>query len=158
MKHIFDLSNESNTCNGVDDIILMKKTDSSDRQQKVDKTKCLYNPPQKWSFLLRISSVNATKFAGVTFTVEIINWKLHFFVYSNKWNKYWQHYKRLQPHRRIQINIMKEYDKEKKGQNETEGRNDRKKERSIIILEDNIVMHISGWQIPIRFQVFAPHL
>ena len=53
---------------------------------------------------------------------------------------------------------MKEYDKEKKGQNETEGRNDRKKERSIIILEDNIVMHISGWQIPIRFQVFAPHL
>ena len=38
---------------------------------------------KKWSFPLRVSSVNVTKSAGncgsVRFTEEIFNWKLHFF-------------------------------------------------------------------------------
>ena len=37
-KHIFDLSNESNTWNVLEDIILMKKAGSSGRQQKGYKT------------------------------------------------------------------------------------------------------------------------
>ena len=67
-KHIFDLSNESNTCNGSEDIILMKKTDSSGRQQKGYKTSVFTTLYKKWSFLLKISSVNVTISAGVTFT------------------------------------------------------------------------------------------
>ena len=38
MKHSFDLPNESNTDNGSDDVILMK-VDSSDIQQKINKTR-----------------------------------------------------------------------------------------------------------------------
>ena len=45
---------------------------------------------------------------------------------------------------------MEQYNKEKKEQNETEGKNDRKKETSVIILKDSTVMHINIWEIPKR--------
>ena len=38
LKHSFDLYNESNTRNGSEDFILIKRADSSDIQQEINKT------------------------------------------------------------------------------------------------------------------------
>ena len=51
--HNFDLSNESNTRDGSDDVILMKKKESSDRQQKVKYT--------RFSLASEMYNDNATK-------------------------------------------------------------------------------------------------
>ena len=111
VKHSFDLSSQSNTHNGAEDVILMKEADSSGIQKKSNET-------------------------GVSTTGEINN--------NNATKEDHSHTTKNDN------NSTGQYKNEKKEQHQIGDKNDRKKEKSDIILGGSIVKHINGWEISKR--------